>query len=97
MEAMRFSLRTLLIVMLLAGPLCAFGWTNWKAYQAWREEQAAQKAFATSKIKNAITSLRTIKPKLLSRPNSSVTAEEIWNEQKDNIPWDSFPESQPPR
>jgi hypothetical protein len=30
---MRFSLRTLLIVMLLAGPVCAFGWKEWQAYQ----------------------------------------------------------------
>ena len=34
---MRFSLRTLLIVMLLLGPLSALGWTK---YQAWQEEQA---------------------------------------------------------
>jgi hypothetical protein len=34
---MRFSLRTLLIAMLLVGPLSALSWTK---YQAWREEQA---------------------------------------------------------
>lgn len=38
---MRYSLRTLLLVMLLAGPLCALGWSQWTAYLAWRAEQAA--------------------------------------------------------
>lgn len=31
---MRFSLRTLIIVMLLAGPACALGYREWRRYQA---------------------------------------------------------------
>lgn len=49
MQGMRFSLRTLLIAMLLLGPLSALGW---RKYQAWREEQRIaeiqQAAFANS-------------------------------------------------
>lgn len=33
---MRYSLRTLLILMLLAGPLCIWGWP---AYESWRDER----------------------------------------------------------
>ncbi len=33
---MSYSLRTLLIAMLLGGPLCAWGW---RQYQAYRERQ----------------------------------------------------------
>lgn len=29
---MRYSLRTLLVVMLLGGPLCALAWSRWTAY-----------------------------------------------------------------
>jgi hypothetical protein len=29
---MRYSLRTLLILMLIGGPLTAWGWTGWQAY-----------------------------------------------------------------
>jgi hypothetical protein len=36
---MRFSLRTLIVVMLLAGPLSAYGRVKWQAYQEWRGEQ----------------------------------------------------------
>ena len=31
---MRFSLRTLIVVMLLGGPACAWGWWEWKAHVA---------------------------------------------------------------
>src|SRR5688572_24171247 len=34
---MRYSLRTLLILMLLVGPLCIWGWP---AYENWRDERA---------------------------------------------------------
>ncbi len=30
---MRYSLRTLLVLMLLGGPLCAWGWQRWEAYR----------------------------------------------------------------
>jgi hypothetical protein len=30
----RFSLRTLMVVMLLGGPVCAWGWRMWRQ---WRE------------------------------------------------------------
>jgi hypothetical protein len=30
---MKFSLRSLLIVMLLGGPACGFGWQAWKAWK----------------------------------------------------------------
>jgi hypothetical protein len=33
---MRYSLRTLLILMLLVGPLCIWGWP---AYESWRDER----------------------------------------------------------
>jgi hypothetical protein len=34
---LRYSLRTLLILMLLVGPLCIWGWP---AYESWRDERA---------------------------------------------------------
>lgn len=37
---LRYSLRTLLVVMFLVGPLCVFVWPK---YVAWREEQARLK------------------------------------------------------
>src|SRR4051794_6646217 len=37
--AMRFSLRTLIIVMLLGGPLCAWGWREWVAYRLRRLDE----------------------------------------------------------
>ena len=39
--APRFSLRTLLLVMLLLGPLAAVGWKEW---QAWREREIQRAA-----------------------------------------------------
>lgn len=39
----RYSLRTLLTVMLLVGPLCVYGWPK---YVAWREAQLRAKAEA---------------------------------------------------
>src|SRR5262245_57852407 len=35
---MRFSLRTLIIVMLLGGPLCAWGWREWAKWAAYQEQ-----------------------------------------------------------
>ncbi|QDU26425.1 hypothetical protein ETAA8_15030 [Anatilimnocola aggregata] len=46
--SLRFSLRTLLIAMLLAGPLCAVGW---KKYVAWQEWKAEQEAAAANQLK----------------------------------------------
>jgi hypothetical protein len=33
---LRFSLRTLIVVMLLGGPLSAYGWRRW---EAWRQAE----------------------------------------------------------
>jgi hypothetical protein len=46
---MRYRLRTLLIVMLLGGPLCAWGWKvwnlpEWQTYRDARATVAARKA-----------------------------------------------------
>lgn len=38
---MRYSLRTLLIIMLLGGPLLAWGWRSAVAWWEWRTELAA--------------------------------------------------------
>jgi cytoskeletal protein RodZ len=43
---MRFSLRTLLIVMLLLGPLSAWGWAMFQARLAELERQRVTKAFS---------------------------------------------------
>jgi hypothetical protein len=37
---MQYSLRTLLIFMLIAGPLSARGWQRYIAYQDWKAERA---------------------------------------------------------
>jgi hypothetical protein len=85
---MRFSLRTLLIAMLLAGPLCAYGWGKWQAYQAWREQQTS---VVSTKISFAISGVRN------SQKLPSAAEQEIWNQQRNNISWESFPESEPGR
>lgn len=36
---MRFSLRTLLLVMLLMGPLCAWGWSKYHTWRKWQRQQ----------------------------------------------------------
>jgi hypothetical protein len=36
----RFSLRTLIVVMLLGGPVSALGWQRW---EWWREEESARR------------------------------------------------------
>lgn len=38
---MRYSLRTLILVMLLAGPLCGLAWSRWAAYCEWQAQQEA--------------------------------------------------------
>lgn len=85
---MRFSLRTLLIVMLIAGPLCAFGWQKWESYQAQREIDQL-----TKKIRPGLMSIGGIQPKI---PVASAAEREIWDQQRDKISWESFPESTPP-
>ncbi|WP_254512119.1 hypothetical protein [Anatilimnocola floriformis] len=65
---MRFSLRSLLILMLVAGPLCAFGWSNWQAYRTWREEQATKHAFAKKQTSLSLKAIKGIKPKRLPPP-----------------------------
>ena len=86
-EGMRFSLRTLLIVMLIAGPLCAFGWRQWQLYQTRREMEAAHN--------NRVVWEKAIRS--ASQITSTSTKSEIWDQQKDSISWESFPESQPPK
>jgi hypothetical protein len=86
---MRFSLRTLLIVMLIAGPLCAVGWQQWQLYQARRELEAI-------KLRSVFNGLRPIRT-TLSKVTNAQTSSEIWEQQKDSISWESFPESQPPQ
>jgi hypothetical protein len=39
---MRYSLRTLVILMLLAGPFCAWCWTKYSAYVEWKAREAAK-------------------------------------------------------
>jgi hypothetical protein len=46
---MRYRLRTLLIVMLVAGPLCAWAWKLW----TWREWQRYREAREAVEMRNA--------------------------------------------
>jgi hypothetical protein len=87
-EDMRFSLRTLLFFMLIAGPLCAVGWQQWQLFEARRELEAI-------KIRSVFRGLRPVRPTLSVITNTQ-TSSEIWEQQKDQITWESFPESQPP-
>jgi hypothetical protein len=59
MTSMRFSLRTLLIMMMLAGPLSALGWSKFNAWLIWREEQAIRSQLNWS---SAIMTIRQIPP-----------------------------------
>lgn len=53
---LRYSLRTLLILMLVVGPLCVYGWPG---YLAWREAQArhAEERREIAKLQQEITRL----------------------------------------
>jgi hypothetical protein len=62
MNPMRYSLRTLLIVMMLAGPLCLFGWN---AYLTWR---ARQEAIAARQIPIARFPIASVQLGLVSIP-----------------------------
>jgi hypothetical protein len=57
--ARRFSLRALLIVMLLAGPLGGWGWTRWQAWQEWKTQQEARQ-LQEQKYAAATTQLQAI-------------------------------------
>ena len=87
---MRYSLRTLLILMLLAGPLGAWGWKEWQAL-------CARRALEESKLQARKGGFTTITGTGFSRktPIPSPAADEIWLQQRDSIRWESFPESQP--
>lgn len=84
---MRFSLRTLLILMLIAGPLSLLGWNQWHAYQ---------ERLALERAKNKWVGLLT-QPSIIKLGPVSVSpaAQEIWQQQREKITWESFPESQP--
>jgi hypothetical protein len=88
---MRFSLRTLLILMLIAGPLSLLGWNQWHAYQ--------QRLAFEQLLKMRIS---TRQPFFVTGPSQtrggaigSAAEQEIWQLQRDKITWESFPESQP--
>lgn len=88
---MRFSLRTLLIVMLLAGPLSAYGWQEWREYQEWIAVQCEREPSIA--WKRAIINARQVQTSSMA----NCFSDQIWNEQRDKISWESFPESQPPK
>jgi hypothetical protein len=44
---MRYSLRTLIVLMMLGGPACAWGYQEWKAFKA-REAERKEKVAAAS-------------------------------------------------
>ncbi len=89
MTIMRFSLRTLLMLMLLAGPLGAWGWKEWRAYQARLAVERAQ-----SPSVSVLQPIIWVTP--LSGATNSDAEREIWQQQRDKISWESFPESTPP-
>src|SRR5687768_7550716 len=57
----QFSLRALLIFMLVAGPLCGWGWTRFQAWKEWQIQQQArqlqQKQYATAMAQLQVISL----------------------------------------
>lgn len=61
---MRFSLRTLLILMLLGGPLVAVGWQSWEAYCTSLEAERAKK-IAAPKLAPKFA------PKVAAKPGSA--------------------------
>lgn len=96
---MRYSIRTLLILMLLAGPLSALGWKQWLAYRerlalAQMLEQAAQDRQLRRRQFDAqiIALLKAAQ----TQPTPTAAELEIWEAHKNNFNWESFPESQPP-
>jgi hypothetical protein len=88
---MRFSLRTLLIIMLLAGPLGAWGWKEWRAYRA----RLAQAEASKTNFGKAGVVVNPFSGTMVWADPAA--ADQIWQEQRDRITWESFPESQPSR
>lgn len=87
---MRFSLRTLLIFMLLAGPLSAVGWRKWTDYCARLEREAAREA-------NSIQAQRTVMTMTIGNFAPPSPNSKFLEQYQSNISWESFPESQPPQ
>lgn len=87
---MRYSLRTMLILMLLAGPLGAWGWTEWQAYRARMAKAAAREQIRQTLQRAAIARASA------ANGTPSPAAYEIYREYADRVTWESFPESQPP-
>jgi len=58
---MKYSLQSLMIAVLLAGPACGFGWKTWTAWQDSRRQQCPG-------------TLRQIGIGILTPPNSSAPA-----------------------
>jgi hypothetical protein len=88
---MRFSLRTLLILMLIAGPLSLLGWNQWHAYQRRLELERARKLQVSTRQRIIITGPTWI----IGGASGSPAEQDIWQQQRDKISWESFPESQP--
>lgn len=88
---MRFSLRTLLILMLIAGPLSLFGWNQWHAYQERIAQERSRKVQISTRRRFFVTG-----PSQTSGGAIGSAAErEIWQQQREKITWESFPESTP--
>lgn len=59
---MRYSLRTLIVVMLLCGPLCAFAWSSWTTYCEWRALREAQMQTPAPQLLIVFDSLVAVRP-----------------------------------
>jgi hypothetical protein len=79
---MRYSLRTLLILMLLVGPLCIWGWP---AYESWRDERArvANEAEEIKLLQRRISTLDQQMRGLGSTGASALSGTESLNELRD--------------
>jgi hypothetical protein len=86
--APRFSLRTLLVAMLLLGPLGAVGWKEWQRWREWEAQRAADLEIQRER-ERAIANVRTA----FSNMNGGIVLEADPSEiiQSD----ESFPESDP--
>lgn len=79
---LRYSLRTLLILMLLVGPLCIWGWP---AYESWRDERArvAKEAEEIKLLQRRISTLDQQVRGLGSTGASALSGTESLNELRD--------------
>lgn len=86
--SLQFSLRTLLFLMLLAGPLGGWGWVRWQVWKEWRVQEEARQL---RDLESALLSYKRGNAQAASNAQAALGSEPYEVIRSD----ESFPESDP--